>query len=312
MGTWVKGRLQRRWSYPAAERTLRRQALNPTSFTQKIYYKMAYDRRPLLTTLADKVEVRTYVRDRIGDDYLSEVYGVYEVLPETRPTSLPANYVVKANHCSGASVFVWDQAPREQLPSDLRRITWERFFVHPDTLDWGQLKKLADKWIHQNFFWAPGRLPEWAYRDIPPRIMFEELFEDAQAELPSDYKFFMFDGECQLIQHDSMRFSGHLRDMYSPTWDRLPIRYLYRNSLEGSQKPNGLDEMLKIARALSDGIDFVRVDLYETDKGVKFGEMTNYPDAGFEQFDPESFDLWLGSKWQLPEPPITNDQRGEK
>jgi hypothetical protein len=259
--------------------------------------------------LADKIEARNYVQERIGDKYLSDVYDVYEVLPDTKPDNLPNNYVVKANHGSGAAVFVWDEAPRQQLPSDLRRITWQRFFVHPDTLDWDKLRKLADKWVRQNFFWAPGRLPEWAYQNIPPRIMFEELLVNARAEIPPDYKFFMFDGECQLIQHDLMRFSGHVSDYYSPTWNRLPISFAYKNSLEGSQKPNGLEEMLTIARVLSDGIDFVRVDLYETNKGIKFGEMTNYPDAGSAQFTPASFDLWLGSKWQLPDLPIVNATR---
>lgn len=271
---------------------------------------MAYDRRPILTMLADKVEVRKYVQERVGDDYLSEIFDVYEVLTTTRPDNLPRNYVIKANHGSGAAVFVWDEAPRQQLPSDLRRVTWERFFVHPETLEWDRLRKLADKWVSQNFFWSPGRLPEWAYQAIPPRIMIEELLLDAQGELPSDYKFFMFDGECHLIQHDLMRFSGHLRDIYSPAWDRLPIRFLYKNSLEGSQKPNGLDEMLTVARALSDGMDFVRVDLYETDKGVKFGEMTNYPDAGYGRFEPASFDLWLGSHWQLPSVQKVDAERG--
>ena len=227
--------------------------------------------------LADKIEVRKYVQERIGDNYLSEVFDVYDVLPDTRPGDLPSNYVVKANHGSGAAVFVWDKAGRQQLPSDLRKITWQRFLVHPDALDWDKLRKLADKWVRQNFSWLPGHLPEWAYLDIRPRVMIEELLLDAKAELPSDYKFFMFDGECHLIQLDLTRFSGHLRDMYSPAWERLPIRYFYDNSLEGSQKPKGFDEMLAIARALSDGIDFVRVDLYETNKGVKFGEMTNYP-----------------------------------
>ena len=300
IGRRVKGMLQRRWSYSAAERSLRRKAFNPTSFTQKIFYKMAYDRRPVLTILADKFEARKYVQERIGDKYLSELYDVYEVLPEARPRGLPRNYVVKANHCSGAAVFVWDEAPRQQLPSDLRRITWQRFFVHPETLDWAKLRRLSDKWVCQNYFWSPGRLPEWAYENIPARIMIEELLFDAQADLPSDYKFFMFDGECQLIQHDLTRFSGHLRDIYSPTWCRLPVRYLYDNSAEGSQKPDGLDEMLSIASALSEGMDFVRVDLYETNKGIKFGEMTNYPEGGFGQFEPASFELWLGSKWRLP------------
>jgi hypothetical protein len=270
---------------------------------------MAYDRRPVLTMLADKIEVRKYVQERVGEKYLPEVYGAHEVLPDTRPRNLPSNYVIKANHGSGAAVFVWDEAPRQQLPSDLRRIRWQRFFVYPDTLDWDRLRKLTDKWVSQNFFWSPGHLPEWAYKNIPPRIMFQELLVDSRVGLPSDYKFFMFDGECQLIQHDLMRFSGHLRDFYSPTWNRLPIRHSYKNSLEGSQKPNGLDEMLTIARALSGGMDFVRVDLYETSKGVKFGEMTNYADRGLIQFKPASFDLWLGSQWQLPGLQIESAER---
>jgi len=296
----VKGTLRWPWSYPAAERTLRRKAINPTTFTQKTYYKMAYDRRPVLTTLADKVGVRRFIQERIGEGYLSEIYDVCEVLPDTRPRGLPRNFVVKANHSSGAAVIVWDEAPHKQLPSDLRKINWQRFLVHPETLDWDRLRKLADKWVHQNYFWEPGRLPEWAYQNIPPQVMFEELLVDVRAGLPSDYKFFMFDGECHMIQHDLSRFSGHLRDIYSPTWERLPVQFLYENSREGSQPPNSLEEMLRIAHALSEGLDFVRVDLYETNKGIRFGEMTNYPEAGSGRFKPSGFDNWLGSKWQLP------------
>jgi hypothetical protein len=260
---------------------------------------MASDRRPLLTTLADKTAARDYVQARVGASYLTDVYGVFKAGEHLRLTQGPSNYVVKPNHASGAVVIVWDDAPSIPLPTDLRKIKWDPFLVHPTALDWSSLEALAVKWLSQNYYWDAGQFPEWAYKDIPPRIIFEELMLDSDGLLPSDYKFYMFDGECRMIQVNRARFSAHHEDFYSPTWDKLHVQWGVPNSTEVHEKPKRLEEMLDVARTLSEGIDFVRVDLYETSRGVRFGEFCNYPGGGTELLEPRSFDQYLGESWVL-------------
>jgi hypothetical protein len=130
--------------------------------------------------------------------------------------------------------------------------------------------------------------------------MIEELMLDSDGLLPSDYKCYMFGGECQFIQVDQARFSRHREDLYSPTWDKLHVLWGVPHSTEGHEKPKLLEEMLDVARTLSGGIDFVRVDLYETSRGVRFGEFCIYPGGGIElPLEPRSFDQYLGECWVL-------------
>jgi hypothetical protein len=100
-----------------------------------------------------------------------------------------------------------------------------------------------------------------------------------------------------VIQVDSFRFDGHGRDIFDPDWEKLHVTYVYPNSELTPPKPELLGEMLEVAEALSRGADFVRVDLYVTTKGIKFGELTNYPEGGMGMFEPASFDTWLGKDW---------------
>lgn len=263
----------------------------------KIQYKMAYDRNPLLTIYADKCKVREFVANKVGSDYLTESYGILKNPKEVSELTLPKNFVIKANHGSGASVIVWEGVEN----SDKIRIengnNWKKYLINPKDLSWDTLIPLMEKWLKQSYWWDIGRAPEWAYKNIEPRILIEELLLDENDQLPKDYKFFMFNGECELIQVDSQRFQDHSRDLFDVNWNLLPVQIHYPNSLEQTSKPKSLNDMLNIAKTLSEGIDFIRVDLYETNKGVRFGELTNYPGAGREIITPDEWNYTIGKNW---------------
>jgi hypothetical protein len=241
---------------------------------------MAFDRNPLLTTIADKVAVRDYVAQKVGPSILSKKLGVFTSLESVNRDELPRNFVVKANHGSGASIICWEHAPRGKVihvpTSNLP--TWERFLIHPDDLDWDTVVQLSNRWMRQNFYWRLGKFPEWAYKDIPPRLLVEEVLTH-NGGLPEDYRFFMVGGVCKLIQVDGSRFTEHERELYTPDWKRISEE-TGQVVEEETRAPRLLDEMLEIAAALSTEIDFVRVDLYQTDRGVVFGELSNYPEGG--------------------------------
>lgn len=287
-----------RWPRALADRTLARAARDPKTFNQKVLYRMAADRRPLLTTFADKVAVRGYVSDRLGDGHLAELFGVYTAGCEIRWDDMPRQFACKASHGSGGAALVWEGAQRVPLPRDASGFTWQRFLVHPDDLVRKDLARLCDRWLSLNYEYGPGRLPEWAYRDIPPRILVEQLLVTRDG-MPLDYKFFVFDGRCATVQVDRGRFEHHERDVFTPDWDLIPVRYNYPRPPVPAARPDNLEAMLAVAEALGAGVDFVRVDLYNIDGRIVVGELTNYPEAGMNVFSPACFDSWLGAQWTL-------------
>jgi hypothetical protein len=205
--------------------------------------------------------------------------------------------VVKANHGSGALVICWDGAPKANvLPRNLRHVKWDKFVIHPDNLDWNHLQSLTRKWMSLNFYWTTGKYPEWAYLNIKPQILVEKIVTTS-GRLPSDYKFFMIGGECAFIQLDVDRFTGHKRDFYDVNWKKLNASCVVPNSEIVAPPPQHLSEMLNLASKISEGIDFIRVDLYESENGIKFGELTNYPGGGYEKFKPKSFSVSISQRW---------------
>jgi hypothetical protein len=293
------------WPKSLAYWRLGRTDQHPQTYTDKLLWRMAYDRRPMLTMFADKVGVRDYVADRIGDEHLSHLYGVYARASEVDWAALPHEYVCKASHGSGAVVLVRDAAPGGSLlPASPRFVGWDRFDVRPGPTVPPRLWDLIDKWMSLNFEYGPGRLPEWAYRDIPPRVIFETLLSGPDGNVPSDYKFYTFDGTVRVAQIDSDRFGGrHVREYVGR--DGLPngIRGELGTPDVAATIPESFGRMVEIAEELARGVDFVRVDLYDTPDGIVFGELTNYPGAAVERWEPESVELDLGAHWPLPDLP---------
>jgi hypothetical protein len=179
------------------------------------------------------------------------------------------------------------------LPKNDASRIWEVYVIHPDDLVWEQLVKLSNSWMKANFYWEVGRFPEWAYKDIQPQILMEEVLTH-NGKIPEDYKFFIVNGECEFIQ---VRHALKKRDLYSPNWDLLDASFLYPSSGLRPERPIQLSEMMNIAKSLAAGTDFIRVDLYITDKGIKFGELTNYPDGGLADIRPKKLSVEFAKNW---------------
>ena len=274
---------------------LRMKASGPAfTFQKKILRKMAFDRDPMQTLYADKVKVRSFVKDRVGIKYLTESFGVFTSIEALNRNSFPRNFVIKANHGSGASVICWEGVSRGfALPVKKAPRVWETYLIHPDDLIWEQLVVLSNSWLKAYFYWEIGRFPEWAYKDIEPKILVEEVLTH-NGKIPEDYKFFMVNGQCVFIQ---VRHALQKRELYSPNWDLMEATFLYPSSGLRPERPIQLAEMMSLAEILAKNIDFVRVDLYITDKGIKFGELTNYPDGGLADIRPKELSIQLARNW---------------
>ncbi len=248
----------------------------PQTFNEKLLWLSLNYRLPLYSTLADKYEVRAYVRDRVGDAYLNTLLGVYERVEEIRWDALPDAFALKATHGSKWNVICPDRCKldRKQAEYDLAR------------------------WLRHNFYWY-GR--EWIYRDLKPRIVAEAFLDDG-GKPPPDFKIFCFDGEPRLIQVDADRFEEHTRNFFSPDWTLLPARMIYPPIPRPVPRPANLDDMVRVARALARGMPFVRVDLYDVGGRVVFGEMSFYPERGMGPFDDPLFNREVGSWIRLPAP----------
>jgi hypothetical protein len=290
------------WPLFRAKSTLKKSANNPDTFDKKIRYKMAYDRNELLTIFADKVVVREYVSTRIGQKYLASVYAILDQdgLDDFNPDILPNNFVIKANHGSGGVIIISESADKSaSLPTkNIKDFSWERYLIHPNNVDWRTIKLILKKWLSMNYYWRLNHLPEWAYKDIQPKIIFEEFIGNGIGEL-NDYRFYTFDGKCEFISSGLPFYKRQelKPNFYTLDWNKISVRGIYPNYEGILPRPSSLDEMISVADSLANGTDHVRVDLYNYDGRVVFGEMTNYHAAGCERFIPESFNFEFGKSW---------------
>lgn len=279
----------------------------PTTYNEKIWWKSAYDRRNILTTFADKIKVRDYVAEKIGAKYLTNAIAVAYDPSKIKWAELPREFVIKVNHGSGGVVIVWDGAPHDsRLPADSKNENWTRHQIKPENLDFNSLSNLITHFLKLKYCWFPGcnRIPEWAYLNVKPGLIIEELLLDEIGQIPKDIKFWMFHGECKFISvtvtESPTQGTELSRDLFTKEWEWINVR---KDGLPNSKvqigKPANYEEMLEIAEKLSIGIDFVRVDLYSIRDRVIFGEMTNYPAAGTNSFDPPEYEKSISDIFKL-------------
>jgi hypothetical protein len=247
--------------------------VRPRTFNEWIARRKALDRRAILTCFADKHAVRNYVSERVGPNILTELYWVTHDPGDIPFDELPNSFVVKPTHGSGWVHVVRDKSKldREALVSQCRN------------------------WLATDFY----RLRrEWPYKNIIPQIMLEEFIDNGSAEPASDVRFYVFGGKTHLIQVDAGRFIGHQRAFLDRNWNELPIKMRYPPITGGVPEPRHLADMLRLAESLGRDMDFVRVDLYDTERKVYFGEITTTPVCGCGHFEPLSVDVELGKLWQ--------------
>lgn len=245
---------------------------NPKTYSEKLQWLKLHDRKPIYTTMVDKFEVKQYVADRIGQEYIIPTLGVWDRVEDIDFESLPDQFVLKCTHDSGGLVICTDKSK----------------------LDIEGAKKKLAHCLKQNFFWA-GR--EWPYKNVKPRILAEKYMVDESGYELKDYKFFCFDGEPKalFIASDRQLEGEEVKfDFFDMEFRHLPFRNGHPNATHPIACPPAFEKMKELAAVLSKGIPQLRVDFYDINGQVYFGELTFFHHSGLETFEPEAWDEKFG------------------
>lgn len=247
---------------------------NPKRWTEKLQVYKMYYRNPVLPQCVDKYEVRKFVESRGCADNLVKLYGIWDHANEIDFSQLPPSFVLKTTNGGGGEDVV---LVRDKETCDLKEKV--------SFLDRKRIKEVNG-----------GR--EWAYTGISkPRIIAEELLvnkENPEAGV-EDFKILCFGGEPHYIIVDKNRYIDHKRNVYTTSWERVYVTTDHEQFESPYPEPVNFQEMLDVARKLSADFPFVRVDLYNVEGKIYFGELTFYPWTGYVQFAPDDFDFTLGS-----------------
>lgn len=247
----------------------------PKRWTEKLQLYKMYYRNPALPRCVDKYEVRKYIEEKGLSEYLVKLYGVWDNANDIDFNSLPNSFVLKTTDGGGGeNVIIITDKTKENLDS---------------------LRLKLNSWLDRKDINA-GR--EWAYTGIKKsQIIAEELLvnkdnPDAGIE---DFKILCFNGEPKYIIVDKDRYIDHKRNFYTPQWERKIVTTDHEQFDDDYPKPKNFEKMLEVAHELSKDFPFVRVDLYNVEGTIYFGELTFYPWTGYVQFTPDEFDFELGS-----------------
>ena len=236
---------------------------------------MLHDRDPLLTTIYDKLRVREYVASKVGSDILVPLLWSGED-PEQIPfDKLPAQFVIKATHGCDYNILVKNKAQ----------------------IDEKQIKLQLAQWLRQNYCEDINLGIEWFYKNIRPTIIIEEFLEE-NGKAPMDYKFFCFSGRIEFITLHFDRYGKYSTISVDRYFAPHQFRYQFDQYTGELHRPPNYEEMLNVAENLAAGFDFIRVDLYNINGKILFGELTRYPGGVTVRFLPVEQDYALGEKWE--------------
>ena len=251
---------------------------NPITFTEKLQWLKLHDQRPEYTSLVDKYEVKQFVAERIGSQYVIPILGVWNKFEDIDFDSLPEQFVLKTTHDSGGVVICKDKR----------------------SFDLKLARKVINKSLNTSFY---ALYREWPYKNVIPRIIAEKYMEDSTTKELRDYKFFCFEGKVKAlyIASDRQKSGEETKfDFYDENYNHLPFLNGHPNAAIPPVKPSGFEDMKILAEKLSYGFPHVRVDLYEVDGSIYFGELTFCHMSGFAPFEPEEWDERFGTWLNLP------------
>ena len=245
---------------------------NPQTFNEKLNWLKINDRNPKYSIMADKYAVKQFVHDACGVN-TAKCYGVYTSFNDIDFDSLPNSFVLKATHDSSGATICHDKG----------------------SFNKERAKNKFDHYLSHNNYWG---LREWVYKDIPPRIIVEELLDDGSGKELQDYKFWCFNGEPRL-----MYVTNKGKDIYENFYDMnfcpVNVNHGFPRRIPEYEKPAEFERMKALATELSKGIPFVRVDFFDIQGNIYFGEFTFYDWAGLRPFS-ANWDKELGEWIILP------------
>ena len=245
---------------------------NPKTFNEKLQWLKLYNRKPEYTKMVDKYEAKKYVADIIGEEYIIPTLGVWDSFDEIDFDALPDKFVLKCTHDSGGLVICKDKS----------------------ALDLEEAKKKIETSLKTNYYWHAR---EWPYKNVKPRIIAEKYMEDSETNELRDYKFFCFNGEVKALFIATDRANPNEEtkfDFFDAEFKHLPFTNGHPNAPKEPNKPQNFESMKELASKLSKSIPHLRVDFYEVDGKVYFGELTFSHWSGMMPFEPEEWDYKLG------------------
>lgn len=250
----------------------------PKTFSEKLQWLKLYDRKAEYTTMVDKYAVKEYVSNIIGEEYVIPTLGVWDRFEDIDFDTLPDQFVLKTTHDSGGIVICKDKS----------------------NFDFDAAKKKIKKSLKRDYYFIHR---EWPYKNVPKRIIAEVYMEDRETEELRDYKFFCFDGEVKamFVATDRQKKGEEVKfDFFDEYYNHLPIKQGHPNATVLPVKPQCFEEMKDLASKLSQGIPHLRVDFYEVNGKIYFGELTFFHFTGMVPFVPEEWDKIFGDWIDLP------------
>ncbi len=252
---------------------------NPRTYNEKLQWLKLNDHKEIYKIIVDKIAVKDYVAKRIGKQYVIPTIGIYDNFDEIDFSKLPNQFVIKCNHDSGGLAICLDKK----------------------TFNKEEARRKIEKSLRTNYYYVSR---EWPYKDVRPRILIEEYLEDRDDKELRDYKFFCFDGKAKMLFVTAGRQTKGEEatfDFFDLDYNHLDIKSGHPNAEIVPHKPRNFKKMIQLAEKLAEGFTHVRVDLYEVNGKVYFGEMTLYRAGGLTPFEPEEWDYKLGELICLPE-----------
>lgn len=251
---------------------------NPKSFNEKLQWLKLYDRQDQYTIMVDKIRAKHYVSEKIGAQAIIPTLGVWDTFDEIDFNKLPNQFVLKCSHDSGGIVICRDKSK----------------------LDMDAARRKITRALQKDYYLFNR---EWPYKNVPRKVFAEEYLEQVDLAGLMDYKFYCFNGEPKFL-YVSKGLENHNTAsvlFLSMDWQPVPFgRADYKEMEQVPEKPSRLLEMIEIARTLSKGIAFLRVDLYQIGENIKFSELTFTPCGGYMPFEPKQWDIKVGEMLELP------------
>jgi len=251
---------------------------NPKTISEKLQWLKLYDRKDIYTTMADKYLAKKFIAERVGSEYVIPLIGVWDKFDEIDFDALPGKFVLKCNHDSGSVIICEDKSK----------------------LNVNEARKVLEKSLRTDYFILKR---EWQYKNIQRKIICEQYISDDEKNgVLTDYKFFCFSGipKFLYVATDSSNQNEH-ETFLDLDWKKVPFRRKeYPEHSSVPKKPVNFDKMVQIAKQLSDGIPFLRVDFYEVGGKLFVGELTLFPGAGYLVFNPDEYNSIIGDWINLP------------
>lgn len=251
---------------------------NPMTYSEKLQWLKINDRKPIYTKMVDKIEAKEYVASIIGQECIIPTIAVYDSVEQIEWNKLPNQFVLKCSHDSGGVVIC----------------------TNKDKIDIKAANNKLRKGLSTNCYYSNR---EWPYKNVKPRIICEEYKVDESGYELKDYKWFCFDGEPKALFIATDRSNPNEEtkfDFFDMDFNHLPIKNGHPNAVNDIKKPVGFDKMKKLAAMLSKDIPHLRVDFYDINGHIYFGELTFFHWSGMMPFEPEEWDYKFGSWIKLP------------